>query len=184
MAGTSLVNRVAIHATASTSLPTAPSAGSSIAKSAWTSAGFETVGSRDHGSDNYDLDESAFNWNVEEVWHETKAPFSDGVDEVILLSRKVVDIEVQLYDIEDSLLQLASDISVSTNTHTWTSTVTNRTVAIEIVGIGIWEFPNALVRFTNVEMGKGDNQVARATMMIKPINASGYPGGFKYISYA
>lgn len=184
MAGTSLVNRLAIHPTASTSLPTLPAAGSSIAKASWTSAGFETIGSREYGSDNYDLDENAFNWNVEELWHETRAPFSDGIDEIILLNRKLVDIEVALYDIDTSLLQLSSDISVTSEVHTWTSTVTKRTVAIEVVGIGIFEFPNALVRFTNVEMGKGDNQVARATMMIKPINASGYPGGWKYTSYA
>lgn len=183
MAGTSLVNRVAIHATASTSLPTLPAAGSNIAKSAWTTAGFETLGSRDHGSDNYDLDENAFTMTREDVWHETRAPFSDGVDEAILVSRRYTDIEITLYDIDTSLLQLGSDITVTSDAHTLTSTVTNRTVAVEINGIGIHEFPNCLVTFSNIEMGKGDNQVARATMMIKPLNASGYPAGHKYTSY-
>lgn len=186
MANTSIVNRIAIHATASTALPTLPAAtGSNVSQSDWSTAGFETISSRELKSDNYDIDEETFSFSVEERFHETRAPLSHGSDEVLLLGNKLNPIEVTLYDIDGALLTLASDMSFSTSRATWANSYTARTVAIEINGLGIFEFPSAIVTFTNIEMGPVENQVARCLMMIKPQNVSGsdYPGGWRYEEY-
>ena len=184
MANTSIINRIAIHATAETSLPTLPaSTGSSVSKADWTTAGFETIGSRNLRSDNYDVNESSFNWNVEERLHETSAPISDGVDEVIQLGRRLVDIEISLYEMDGALLTLGSDIDFTSSVATWDSALTARTVAIEVTDLGIFEFPKSMVRFTNIEMGMVEDQVASCTMVIKPLNVSGKPGGWSYEEY-
>jgi len=179
MAGTSIVSRIGIHATAETALPTLPAApGSNVAVASWSSAGFETINSRNLHSDDYDTDIETFQWNVEEHVHETVAPISDGVDDVILLGRRLEDLEIKLYDIDEGLLTLGSDISVTSNVATWASTFTNRTVGIEINNTAMFQFPKSVIRFTNIEMGPDEGQVARATMMIKPLNVSGKPGGW------
>lgn len=179
MAGTSIVSRVAIHDTAETALPTRPaSPGSNILVSAWSSASFKTINSNNLHSDDYDTDIETFQWNVEEHMHETIAPISNGVDEVILLGRRLEDLEIKLYDISETLLGLGSDMDITSNVATWASTYTNRTVAIEINNTAIFSFPKSVIRFTNIEMGPDEGQVARATMMIKPLNVSGLPGGW------
>jgi len=184
MANTSIVNRVAIHATAGTALPTLPaSPGSNISQSDFATAGFETIGSRELRSDNYDIDEETFTFSVEERFHETMAPLSHGPDEVLLIGNKVNAVEIVLYDIDGALLTLASDMTFGSSQATWANSYTNRTVAIEINGLGIFEFPNAVVTFNNIEMGMTDGQVARCTMTIKPVNSSGYPGGWRYEEY-
>lgn len=184
MANTSIINRIAIHATASTALPTLPaSTGSNVSKADWTTAGFETIGSRELRSDNYDIDEDSFAFSVEERFHETRAPLSHGIDEKVMLGNRLNDIEIPLYDIDGALLTLASDMDFSTSRATWATSYTNRTVAIEVNNLGIFEFPNAVIRFTNIEMGMAENQVARCTMVITPVNASGYPGGWRYEEY-
>ena len=184
MANTSLVNRISVHATAETSLPTLPaSTGSNVSKADWTSAGFSTISSRNLKSDNFDIGEAVFNWNVEERIHETSAPIGDGVDEAILLGRKLVDIEFTCYEIDGALLTLGSDMDFTSSVATWATGFTNRAVAIEINNLGIFSFPKAVVRFTNIEMGQVEGQVAQSTMMIKPLNVSGKPGGWSYEEY-
>lgn len=183
MAETSIINRVAIHATAESSLPTRPSAGSNISTADWGTAGFDTIGSRNLRSDDYDVDEDSFNWSVEERKHRTSAPISDGTDETILLGRKLEPIELKLYDIDIALLTFGSDISVTSSVATWADTMTYRAVGIEIYGQGLFNFPKCDVSFTNVEMGMVEDQVARATMTIVPHNTSTEPGGWSYEEY-
>jgi hypothetical protein len=179
MANTSIVSRIGIHSTAETALPTLPSsAGTNVTVSAWGSAGFLTVNSVNLHSDDFDIDEDTWNWSVEERVHETSAPISDGVDDAILLGRKLNDIEIKLYDISETLLTKASDIAVASNVATWASSFTNRSVGIEINKTAMFFFPKSVVRFTDIEMGAVEGQVARATMMIKPLNVSGKPGGW------
>jgi hypothetical protein len=106
------------------------------------------------------------------------APISDGIDDIINLGRKLEDLEIKLYDISEGLLTLGSDISVTSNVATWAAALTARTVGIEIHNTAMYYFPKSMIRFTNVEMGSVEGQVARATMMITPMNVSGKPGGW------
>jgi hypothetical protein len=183
MAETSLVNRVAIHATAESALPTRPSAGTNITQAAWSTAGFDTIGSSNLRSDEYDIDEDSFNWAVEERKHRTSAPISDGIDETILLGRKLEPFEIKMFSIDAALLTFGSDIAVASSVVTWANTMTYRAVAWEIYGQGVFSFPKCDVSFTNIEMGMVEDQVARATMIVVPHNTSTHPGGWHYEEY-
>ena len=183
MAETSIVNRMAIHATAESALPTRPSAGTNITQAAWSTAGFDTIGSRNLRSDEFDVDEDSFTWAVEERKHRTSAPISDGVDETILLGRKLEPIEIKLFDIDVALLTFGSDIAVASSVATWANTMTYRAFCVEIYGQGVFSFPKCDISFTNIEMGMVEDQVARATMMVVPHNVSAHPGGWSYEEY-
>ena len=183
MAETSIINRIAIHATAESSLPTRPSAGSNITTSAWGASGFDTIGSRNLRSDDYDVDEDAFTFAVEERKHRTSAPISDGIDETILLGRKLEPIEIKLFDVDIALWTLLSDVVVASSVAKWQDSINYRAIAIEIFGQGLFSFPKCDVSFTNIEMGMVEDQVARATMMIVPHNVSGSHGGWSFEEY-
>lgn len=180
MANTSLMNRVAIHMTAESSLPTLPaSPGSNISVANWGSAGFSTIRSTNFdAADEFDIDEETLNFAVEEKLHRTSAPISHGVDEVIMLGRTLEDFEIVLYDFSESLLAFDSSSTNSSSKITWNTAQVNRTIAVEINNIGIVHFPKCYVRFSNIEMGAVEDQVARCTMMFTPLNVSGFPGGF------
>lgn len=180
---TSLVSRVAFHATAESALPTLPAAGSNITTADWGTAGFDTVGSRSLRSDDYDADENTWSFEVEERVHRVKAPISDGTDDFILLGRVFNDFEITFYDMDQALLAFGSDIDVTTDITSWTDSMTPRTVAIELNKQGIFVFPKTLVRFNNFEMGMVEDQVARSTATFTPLSTATYAGGWYYEQY-
>jgi len=184
MAATSLVNRIGIHATAETSLPTLPgSSGSNIDQSSWSSAGFETISSRNFKSDDLDIGESEWNLTVDERIHYTSAPLSDGADEAILLGRRLAPIEIQCYDISEKILTLGSGMTASSNINQWTGSLTPRAVGIEINGLAMISFPKCIVTISDIVMGQTEGQVAQVTLRLNPLNASGVTGGFNIEHY-
>ena len=184
MAATSLVNRIAIHATALTALPTLPSsAGTSITQAAWSSANFETISSRNRKSDDLDIGDSEWNINVDEVIHFTSAPLSDGDDEAILISRKVNPFEILCYDLSEKLITLDSGMTAASNVNQWTTSLTARAVAIEIYGLSLISFPKCIVTIVDIVMGQNEDQVAQALLRFHPLNASGTTGGMNIEHY-
>lgn len=187
MAGTSIINRIAMHATGETALPTLPAAGSNIAVATWTSAGFETLGGRNSRGDDYDFDEESIDFiNVTERFADISAPLSDGIDDRILVSRKLEPLEFTLYDIDTALLSLDSAVDLTSSVITWDdpTAATKRTIAIEIHGKGIFYFPSCYVSIKSMSGSYVDEGAARTIMTVQPINTTGLPnGGWKYEAY-
>jgi hypothetical protein len=187
MPGTSIINRIAMHATASTALPTLPAAGSNIAVATWTSAGFETLGGRNSRGDDYDFDEESIDFmNVTERFADISAPLSDGIDDRILVSRKLEPMEFTLYDLDTAFLSLDSAVDVTSGVMTWDdpTAASKRTVAIEIHGKGVFYFPACYVSIKSIGGAYVDDGAVRTIMTIQPINTTALPnGGFSYNEY-
>ena len=177
---THLINRIAIHATAETALPTLPaSAGSNVSKASWTTAGYETIrGTNLQTADNYDIDEEPFNIETEVRTAEIMPPIGLGIDEELLISQKILPVEMTLFDVAEGLWTLASNITVSSNVAELTESLTPRAVAFEIYNTAMIWMPNANVYFSGIEMGAVEGQIAKTKLTVKPLNTSSIPGGF------
>lgn len=184
-ANTNIINRIAIHATASSALPTLAAVGSNITVGAWGASGYDTFGGRNSRGDDYDIDEDAVSFfNVTETFVDVSAPLSDGIDDTILISRKLEPIELQLYDIDQAMFAFDSAGDITSSVFTWADpgTATKRAVAVEINGIGLWSFPSCHVSVKSVEGAAVD--VVRTVLTIKPINTTELPnGGFNFEKY-
>lgn len=180
---TSIVSRIAIHATAESALPTLPSAGTNITAAAWGTAGYSTIGSRSFRSDDFDVSEDSWNFGTEAREHRTKAPLSFGVDDIILLGRETADFEFKVYDMDVTLLALGSDITVASNVASHATSYTARSLGFEIHGQGIFVMPKSMIRFTDFEMGMVEDQVAIATVTVTPLSTSSYAMGWYYEEY-
>ena len=184
MAATSLVNRIGIHATAESALPTLPgSAGTNVTQSAWSAAGFETMSSRNRKSDDLDIGADEWNLTIDEVIHYTSAPLSDGKDEAILISRMLAPIEITCYEFSEKLFTLGSGMTASSNINQWTTDLTPRAVGIEINGLAMISIPKCIVTIVDMVMGQAEDQVAQITIRLNPLNASGTTGGFNIEHY-
>jgi hypothetical protein len=181
---TSIISRIAIHATAESALPTLPSAGTNITQAAWSTAGFDTLGSRNFRSDDYDFGEESFSLGaVEERIHKTQAPLSFGTDDLILLGRKNEDFELTVYDMDVSLLAFASDLTITSNVMSHANTFTARSLAFEVHKQGIFYFPKSMIRLSNIDAGMVEDQVATATFVVTPLSTSTYAMGWYYEQY-
>lgn len=157
-------------------LPSSP--GSNVAKATWNAATWVTIGSVGLRSDNYDMDDENFTpFQVEREIAEIGAPFSQGIDDMVLLSQRLVEAEFKLYDVSEALLALGSDITVASNIAKLAAAFTYRTVAIEIYNTAMIYIPKAVVKFDSIEMGLGADGVARANMTIQPLDVTAAPGG-------
>lgn len=187
MPGTNIINRIAIHATASTALPTLAALGSNITQAVWATASFETMGGRNSRSDDYDFDEESVDiLNVTERFADISAPLSDGIDDRVLISRKLEPIEFTLYDIDTAMLSLDSAVDLTSGVITWDdpTAAVKRTVAIEINGLGIFYFPSCYVSIKSMGGSMVDEGAARTMLTIQPINTTALPnGGFSYEEY-
>lgn len=185
MPGTNIINRIAFHATAETALPILPAAGSNVSVADWTTAGFETLGGRNSRGDDYDFNEDEVNiFSVENNFADISAPLSDGIDDRHILSRKLNQIEMMLYDIDQGILQMDSAVDVTADVLTWDDPTapTYRTVAVEIFGEGIWYFPKSFV--TLEEMSGAFGEAVTTKMVVQPVNTTGLPnGGWSYEQY-
>ncbi len=142
MASTSLVNKIGIHATAETALPTLPgSSGSNIAS--WS--GWSTLGSVSSQSDTADLDADSIDFDFVTEIAKIQAPRDLAVQERIMLQNYIDGFSFVCHDASEALLTLASHVSISSNQMTFSGTLTNRTIAIEVNGYFVDYFPSCAV---------------------------------------
>ena len=180
---TSIISRIAVHATAESTLPTFPSAGTNITTTAWGTAGFSTIGSRNFRSDDFDVSEDSWNFGTTAREHRTKAPLSFGTDDIILLGRETEDFEFKVYDMDVTLLAFGSDMTVASGVASHATSYTARTLCFEVHEQGIFVMPKAMIRFTDFEMGMVEDQVAMATATVTPLSVSSYAMGWYYEQY-
>lgn len=178
MANTNLVNLVAIHATAETAPPTWPSAGASLSQATLNSAGYETIGSRNLGSHDYDLDEDTIEIALEKVFEPIEPPRAQAREESIPLKVRPEPFEFVCYDVSQGLWTLDSNLSLtSSGVATPTNTTTKRTVIIEITDTKAWYLPSCIVSIVGEPQGFASGGVARTNIQVIPHRTTSYPGG-------
>lgn len=180
---TSVINVIAISATASQALPgtALPAFGTNIAGTAWGTA-WTLIGSRDRGHD-IDLDEASVTNPFGDEIFAIKAPRAAAAQKHILKSNGAGEFEFDTYEFTEDLAALDSCGTVASHTLTSGTTLTNHTVAIEVDGIGVVEFPSCVVHVTQTTSGYGEDGVLKAKVKIRPEGVSGTPGGYKWHWY-
>jgi len=172
---TSVVKVVSIHLTGETAKPTAAAKGANVDLSLW---GGTEIGSVDGGHDaNLDEDSITMPFMVEDTV--VMGPLDQTATDHIMNHNGAGEFEFTCYDQRETLMTLDSDISVTSNVGSASTTRTKRTVVIEINGFCMIYFPKCVVRVSEMTAGAaGDDGVARTKITVKPEATSGLPGGF------
>lgn len=178
MAETNLISRVAIHATASSALPTLAVKGANIAKSAWTTATWKTGGSVARHGDDFDINEESIEYTIERVVQEIMQTRGIQREDLVLLQNRITEFAITCEDGREALWTLASDISVASNEATFDDALAFRAVAIEVNGLWIDYFPKCAVFIDNATAGYGEDGKAITTLICMPVATTSYPAGF------
>lgn len=178
MAETSLISRVAIHATASSALPTLPAKGVNIAKSAWTTATFKTLGSVSRHGDDADITDDSIEMTTERVVQEIMQTRGMQRDDIILLQNRITEFSIVCEDASETLMALASDIAITSNEATFDEALAFRAVAIEVNGLWIDYFPKCAVFVDSPSAGYGEDGKAMLTLVCMPVSTAAYPTGW------
>lgn len=178
MAETSLISRVAIHATASSALPTLPAKGANIAKSAWTTATWKTGGSVARHGDDFDINDESIEYTVERAVEEIMQTRGLQREDLILLQNRITEFSIACEDGREALWNLASDISITSNEATFDEALAFRAVAIEVQGLWIDYFPKCGVFIDSLSAGYGEDGKAITTLIVMPVATTAYPAGF------
>lgn len=178
MAETSLINRIAIHATASSALPTLAAKGANIAKSAWTTATFSTLGSVQRGGDDADIMGDAIEATRERIVEEIMQTRGLQREDLILLQNRITEFVIPCEDVSEDIFTLASDITVASHEATHAAALTFRTVAIEINGLCIDYYPKCAVFIDGQAAGYGEGGKAVVNLICMPVATTSYPAGW------
>ncbi len=173
MAGTSVINKIAIASTAEVGAPTVPDLGDNV--SSW--AGFSTIGSVQSQSDDADLGDE--NQTIEELRSiaEVKPPRSITREDIVLISRALNSFGFTAYDGREALLVLDSTIAVVSNVASYGSTLSFRTVVVEVNGVFYDYFPRCAVFMTTSTGGYGEDGVVKTEFEILPCATVSVPSG-------
>lgn len=177
---TSILNKIYIHPTASTTKPTKPALGANI--SSWS--GSQAFGSTENATaDDITLADDTLEITRARSEEKIQAPRGLAPDDIITLFDRVEEIEFKCADVGEDLLALDSNLAVASNAYQPTMTTTYRAVVIEIQGIGYFYLPRCVVTVMSLGMGYGEGGMAMATVTIKPTKTATYKGGWLYEAY-
>lgn len=178
MAETSLINRIAIHATASSALPTLPAKRVNITKAAWTTATWKTIGSVARLADDGDITDEGIEMTTERVTQEIMTTRGLQREDLILLQNRITEFTIVCESPSEAIFTLASDISITSHEATFASALTFRAVAIEVNGLWIDYFPSCAVFIDSPSMGYGEDGKSLVNIVVMPIATTSYPAGF------
>lgn len=178
MAETSLINRIAIHATAETALPTLATKGSNITQSTWSGASWETLGSRERGSDDGDISDESIEATRERVVEEIMQTRGLQRQDIILLQNRITKFTIGVEEASEAIFTLASDISVSSHEATHAAALTFRAVAIEVSGLWIDYYPKCAVFIDGQVQGYGEGGKGMVQLVCMPVATTSYPAGW------
>jgi hypothetical protein len=176
MAETNFINKIYIHATGETALPTLPSKGANIT----SYSGAVAIGSR-QGGDGADLDSESVTVTLFDEFGEVMAPRSLTREDMLYFANGVDTVEFTAYDGSEALLTLASTFTVAANVLEPTAATTKRTVAIEVNGLWVDYFPSCVVAVTQFSGAyAGDKSaVSKTTFTVRPCATMNQPGGWE-----
>lgn len=179
-----IIHRVAIHTTAGSVIPALADKGAMISKSAWSSAGFKTIGAV-FGGDDGDLDSdsidpSYFNEGVD--IHPPGSPVRTGH---VARQFGIDTVQFVAYDTSQAIFMLNSYGQVADsgdgNVVDYAAAPTYRALAIEYLGEQVLYFPKVILTITGSPggFGPGDDAVAKFQFEAKVFSDSNHPSGFK-----
>lgn len=175
----SLINKIYIHATAETSEPSYPNLGSNV--SSWS--GTKKIGSVQMFTDDADLESDDVGMPIETVIQTVRSARALAPTELKMISRMVQPFPIMTKHTDADLLALDSAYTITSNAGQLVSTVTARTLGIEIDGKAFIYFPKVYLFMSSISAGYGEDGVAKTEIMVHPIATSSVPGGFKLTHY-
>ena len=145
---TSVLNRICVHPTAGTALPADVGAGSNIARATWSSAGWVTIRSILHDSDDADLVDGTLSMEPLGEIIGLKSPLSQGMEEYIMIGNAIQAVSFGVYGASDTVMDLSSVMSTTSQETKYLNAMTNRAVAVEWNGVFVDYYPNVVAVWT------------------------------------
>jgi len=177
---TSVVHRIAVHATEGTELPPLPARGANFDVATLQGAGWFTIGSIQNGDDG-DIDSESVertNYNegvsINPPGSQTRQGFimrKSGVDEFTFTA---YDIDAGVFALDSTVAELAPGSGV----YEQQGTQVYRSVAVEIDGLLVDWYPRVLLTITGdtAGYGPGDDAVGKLTFTAKVMDYDGTAG--------
>lgn len=173
MAVTNYVNRIAVHANAEQAVPTLPALGSNIADL----SGWVIIGSRHAGAD-VDLAGEDIAASFLDEKGEVRAPRSLCREEVVNFANGIDELSFTCYDGAEALLALGSSLTTTSHVTEAVSTVSYRTVLVEVNGVWVDYYPKCTIDITSSGGGYvGDPVVTE--VMVRPCGTATVRGGWQ-----
>lgn len=173
---TNFIRRILIASSAEAAEPTAPAAGSNIASvSGWTAIGAIAKG------DDADLDEDSVEIAFFDEVGEVMPPIAITRQDVVPFQNGVDSFEFVCYDASETLITLASDITVTSNAAQKTLTSVKRSVVIEVNGKHYDYFPNVELSLTGAPVAV--REVSRLSFMARVCAGATITSGWKRKHY-
>ena len=169
---TSLINKIAIAAASSASEPTVPDKRSNVAS--WV--GFTTIGSIDAGDD-ANLGEDNVEVTLERVISEIRATRQLSRDDIILIQNSVDAVSFSCYDGSEALMTLDSTISVVSNEAQHGTTLTARTLVVEVNGLWYEYYPRVALFLDGESGGFGEGGEVITSFTALVMRTAAYPSG-------
>ena len=172
-AETSVIEKIGIHATAATAVPTLPDKDSGTPM---TMTGFVTIGSRDKSHD-ADLNEDSLTVPFARDDAVVDPPLGLAAADHIQKKAGAIPFEFTCYDAAEALFALDSDISITTHVASMDTTRTKRAVLIEVAGKYVDYFPQCVVQVMEGSVGGGEAGTTK--VLVSPEGTSTVPGGWQ-----
>lgn len=176
---TSVINQIGIHATAETSFPGDPGAGSAVDLSG---NGFVVIGSIKRGDD-ADLADDSVTSPFERTAAATQGPREPAPRASVLLRNGAGEWEFVAFDGAEDLFAIDSSITIASNVAEFNLALAMRTVVLEVTGLWADVFPNCRVVITQTAAGFGDGGQSLSTVKIVPHGTSSVKGGWQRVFY-
>lgn len=181
MAETNYIDKVCLHDTANSALPTLASKGNNITQSDWSTAGFDTIGSVDGYSDDLELDEETISYVVDRQRLTVDPARGLGIHNIIPIKNRVTEVSFVVYGGSETLFDHDSDMVIANNIGEFGLTGTMRSLAIAISGLWVDSFGNCLIQITDVPGGAyaGDGNVQKTLVTAYIAKSTAAKGGWE-----
>lgn len=178
------ISRIAMHLTAEASLPALVSKGSSITRANWNTAVFETFNSKNLGdNDDYDLEADSVTITREITVDELMAARDLAPEDSTLISQRITALSFQVASVEESLWAFDSAVSQGSNITKLGTSITMRSVCIEVRGLALIEFENCLVTVEAMAGGSAEDGRMISTVTCTPHAGTNAAGGMQIHHY-
>ena len=174
---TGLINKIRIHATASTAIPTIPALYANVAS--WS--GSKAFGSLQNGDD-FNMGGGDVTFEEENEKHLVRPVRGKAIYGVVPIFRAITRIEFDALDISEALYTLDSQFVIASNIGAPDEEQTLRSVIVEYDGIAFDYFPACAVT-VGPPMGNYKDKTAAAGIVAIPTATTACPSGMKRYFY-
>jgi hypothetical protein len=157
---TNFVRRILIADAANATQLTAPNRGSNIS----TITGWTAIGATAKGDDG-NLDSDAVEYSCFDEVGVVQSPISLVPEDVVPFQNGIESFGFTCYDASEAVIELASDVTVTSNVAQKTLATVKRSVIVEVNGLFFDYFPNVELSITAMPNGLTD--VSKLTFMAR-----------------